>query len=78
MDVLEIIDEYNRNIRTKTSKETWDIYLKRVSEYKKEHPFACNDLVFMYPDVIGWNENWLENARKQEKPSEIVNKLKRL
>ena len=78
MEIIEIINEYNKNIRTRTAEETWDIYLDRVSEYKKEHPYSGVDLVFMYPDVIGWDEKWLENMRKQTPHSNMLNKLKEI
>lgn len=64
MDALEIINEYNRNIRQKTFKETWDIYNQRIAEYMAEHKYA-SEAMFLYPDVLGWDENWLEMMKKQ-------------
>lgn len=61
MEYLEIINEYNRNIRSKdmSRDETWRIFKERIGEYKKTHPYTT-DFQFLYPEIIGWNESWLE------------------
>ena len=62
MDALEIINEYNRNIRTNTFQETWDIYNQRIAEYMAENKYASESM-FLYPEVIGGDENWLDMMR---------------
>ena len=62
MDALEIINEYNRNIRTKTFRETWDIYNQRIAEYMAENKYASKSM-FLYREVLGWDENWLDMMR---------------
>ena len=62
MDYLEIINDYNRNIRSMSRDEASKIFHKQIAEYKKDHPYSTG-FEFLYPDVYGWDENWLNMIR---------------
>lgn len=72
MRAIEIIDEYNRNLRSIGRKEANKIFHEHVSEYKKENPYS-SDYEFLYPEILGWDENWLKNMDSGKSPEEMAN-----
>jgi len=71
MTALEIIDEYNRNIRRMSFEETMHIYKQRVTEYRLDNQYV-SEAMFLYPEVLCWDENWLSNMKAGKSPEEIV------